>query len=136
VIPAGSTAAGGPPPARTPPRGPGLPIPDQEWRATGLEPAVFADPSGRRARAMSGVGLALVSVTLTALAIVVTAVVGFTRLPLPGLPPRAAFVAGPPHHTEHRVLVAGIRAEARIRGITSPAITVPRDIDRPTSVHD
>ena len=54
---------------------------DEPWRATGLEAPVFADPSGRRALTMSGIGLAMAATTLAALAIVVTAAIGFARLP-------------------------------------------------------
>ena len=53
------------------------------WRATGLETPVFADPSGRRARAMGGIGLAVLATTLAALVIVATAAIGFSSLPAP-----------------------------------------------------
>ena len=136
MLPAGSTAGGEALPARIPPPGAGLPAPDPEWRATGLEPAVFADPSGRRARTMSGVGLALVSVTLAALAIVVTGVVGFTRLPLPGLPAPPALAAAPAHHPGHAVLVAGVRPDLRHRGVLLRGGPAPRDVDHRERVRD
>lgn len=53
------------------------------WRATGLETPVFADPSGRRARAMSGVGFVLLATTLAALVLVATAAIGFSTIPAP-----------------------------------------------------
>ena len=56
------------------------------WRATGLETPVFADPTGRRALAIGGIGAAVVAVTLAALVIVVTAAIGFSGFPAPAAP--------------------------------------------------
>jgi non-ribosomal peptide synthetase component F len=62
---------------------------EHPWRATGLETPVFADPSGRRARAMSGIGLAILAMTLAALVIVATAALGFSSISAPGRPAHA-----------------------------------------------
>jgi hypothetical protein len=51
------------------------------WRATGLEAPVFADPKGRRARVMRGVGFGIASATATALGLVVTGALGFSNVP-------------------------------------------------------
>jgi len=62
------------------PRGVGT-VGQPHWRATGLETPVFADPTGRRARTMSGIGVALLATTLAALVIVATAAIGFSTMP-------------------------------------------------------
>ena len=62
------------------------------WTATGLETPVFDDPTGRRARAVGGLGAAAVAVTLAALVIVVTAAIGFSSLPA-AFPPLHGLVA-------------------------------------------
>lgn len=85
---------------------------------------------------MGGVGLALVSGTLAALVIVGTSVVGFTRLPLPGLPIRAPLAAAPTHHAGRSMLIAGVRIDHRRRETLIRRLATPRDVDRAGRVRD
>lgn len=98
---------------------------DDPWRATGLEPPVFADPSGRRALTMSGIGLAMAAATLAALVIVVTAAVGFTSIPrlLPLPVPRVltARSSATSRRVDHR-FAAVVRGQAGGVGRVSDAV--------------
>ncbi len=84
------------------------------WRATGLEAPVFADPTGRRARAMGAIGLTLAAATLAALVILVTAGIGFYSLPLalPVARTVATKSASTVKRTPHRALDADARPGA------------------------
>ena len=102
------------------------PAGEDPWRATGLETPVFADPSGRRAVTMSGVGLAMAGATLAALVIVVTAAIGFTSvprlLPLPVprvLTPRRSASS---HHVDHHRYAAVIHVHAGVGDHVSDAV--------------
>jgi hypothetical protein len=53
------------------------------WRVAELERPIFADPSGRRARLMSAVGLSMMMTTVAAIVIVVTGAIGFSDLQPP-----------------------------------------------------
>lgn len=77
--------------------------PTSAWRATGHEAPVFADPSGRRALTMGGVGLAVAAATLAALVIVVTAVLGFTDVRSLHLPQAQVFRSSAPLVAVHRI---------------------------------
>lgn len=107
------------------------------WSATGLETPVFADPSGRRARAMSGVGLAVVMATVAAVVIVATAALGFTNLPA-GLPflrdlvPRAIAVSTlREERRELAVLDARDTRHGRSRYVVADRADVKRDSAEP-----
>lgn len=64
---------------------------------------MFADPSGRRALTMGGLGLTMAAATLAALAIVVTAAIGFTSVPSLRLShPLGAHIAFTSHHIDRR----------------------------------
>jgi hypothetical protein len=99
---------------------------DEPWRATGLEAPVFADPSGRRALMMSGIGLAMAATTLAALAIVVTAAIGFARLPgsLPLPTPHVLSARTPSalHRIDHHRFVAVVHVRPGRRDRVSDAV--------------
>ncbi len=61
---------------------------------------MFADPTGRRALTMGGIGLTMAAATLAALVIVVTAAIGFTNVP--SLPVSRLLGARPALGTAHR----------------------------------
>ena len=69
------------------------------WKATGLEPQVFLDRSGRRARRVSVAGVVAVVLGSSWLGGIVGASAGFASLP--ALHPVLVAHAAPPHVSHH-----------------------------------
>lgn len=64
-------------------RSPALESPSSaEWRATGLEPPVFLDPTGRRRRLAAVAGALLAALTVAWVAALLIGATGFGPLPL------------------------------------------------------